>query len=104
MAKGDRCVRQKDRETCVMHNKSKMFLMSSRKNDKWKDTLERPCAVESRKPRFRRGAAGKVPKGNSLAVYPTMEQYTKPVEGQHDGQETAATHGGLQVSGCFGSA
>ena len=37
----------------------------------------------------RRGAVGKVPKGNSLAAYPTMEQFTKPVEGQNDGQDTA---------------
>ena len=33
-----------------------------------------------------------------------MEQFTKPVEGQHDGQETAATLGGLQVSDCTGGA
>ena len=48
MAKGDRCVRQKDRETCEMHNKSKMFLMSSRKNDKWKTHWRAVCG-ESRK-------------------------------------------------------
>ena len=33
-----------------------------------------------------------------------MEQVTQPVEGQNDGQETAATHDGLQVPGCAGSA
>ena len=44
------------------------------------------------------GAVGKVFKGNSLAAYPTMEQYTESVEGQNDGQETAATHAGLQVA------
>ena len=33
-----------------------------------------------------------------------MEQVTKPVEGQNDGQETAAALGGLQVSDCAGSA
>lgn len=27
-----------------------------------------------------------------------MEQNTQLMEGQNDGQETAATHGGLQVS------
>ena len=29
-----------------------------------------------------------------------MEKYTKPVEGQHDGQEKAATHGGFQDLSC----
>ena len=29
------------------------------------------------------GAIGQVPKGNSLAAYPTMEQFIKPVEGQN---------------------
>ena len=29
-----------------------------------------------------------------------MEQFTKPVEGHCGGQETAATRGGLQDSGC----
>ncbi len=29
-----------------------------------------------------------------------MEQFTEPVGGQNDGQETAATHGNLQVPGC----
>ena len=29
-----------------------------------------------------------------------MEQFTQPVEGQNDSQETAATHGSLQVSAC----
>ena len=33
-----------------------------------------------------------------------MERITEPVEGQNDGQETAATHGGLQVPGCAGPA
>jgi hypothetical protein len=28
-----------------------------------------------------------------------MEQFTKPVEGQFDGQETPATHGDLTISG-----
>ncbi len=32
-----------------------------------------------------------------------MEQSVKPVEGQHDGQEAAATLGGLQASDCAGS-
>lgn len=32
-----------------------------------------------------------------------MEQFTKPVEGQHDGQATAAAHGSLQVPSCVGS-
>ena len=32
-----------------------------------------------------------------------MEQVTKPVEGQNDGQETAVTHGGLQVLGPLGA-
>ncbi len=40
MAKGDRCVRQKDSEACVMQKKSNLYLTSSRKNDKWNDTLE----------------------------------------------------------------
>ena len=31
-----------------------------------------------------------------------MEQVTKPVEGQYNGQETTATHGGLEVPGCAG--
>ena len=31
-----------------------------------------------------------------------MEQFTEPVEGQNDGQETAAIIGGLQVSDCVG--
>ena len=29
-----------------------------------------------------------------------MEQFTEPVEGQNEGQETAATFGGLRVSDC----
>ena len=29
-----------------------------------------------------------------------MEQFTQPEEGQSDRQETAATLGGLRVSGC----
>ena len=62
-----------------------------------------PCAVKVAST-VRKGAVGKVPKGNSLASYPTMEQFTEPVEGQNDGQETAATLGGLQVSDCAGSA
>ncbi len=28
-----------------------------------------------------------------------MEQFSEPVAGQNDNQETAATHGGLQVPG-----
>lgn len=51
----------------------------------------------------RRGAVGKVPKGNSLAAYPTMEQVTKHVEGQFNGQKTTSTQGRLQVPGCAGS-
>ena len=39
-----------------------------------------PCAVKAAST-VRRGAVGKVPKGNSLVAYPTMEQVTKPVEG-----------------------
>ena len=39
-----------------------------------------------------------MPKGNSLAANSTMERTAKPGEGQNDGQETAAIHGGLQVS------
>lgn len=34
----------------------------------------------------------------------SVEQYTQPLGGQHVGQETAATHGGLQVPGCNGDA
>ena len=44
----------------------------------------------------RRGAVGKVPKGNSLSAYPKMERIAQPVERQHDGQETAARRRGLQ--------
>ena len=32
-----------------------------------------------------------------------MDQFTNLVEGQYDGQETVATLGSLQVSGCAGS-
>ena len=38
------------------------------------------------------GAVGIVPKGNSLAAYPTMEQNTKHVEGRFYRQETAPTY------------
>ncbi|MYH63994.1 MAG: transposase [Caldilineaceae bacterium SB0675_bin_29] len=31
-----------------------------------------------------------------------MEQITKHVEGQFNGQETSSTHGSLQISGCAG--
>ena len=61
-----------------------------------------PCAVKVAST-VRRGAVGIVPKGNSLAAYPTMEQVTEPVEGQFDGQETAAALGSLQVSDCAGN-
>ena len=33
-----------------------------------------------------------------------MEQITKHLEGQFNGQETTSTHGSLQVSDCAGSA
>ena len=56
-----------------------------------------PCA-EKVASTARREAVGKVPKGNSLAANSTMERTAKPGEGQNDGQETAAIHGGLQVS------
>ena len=56
-----------------------------------------PCA-EKVASTVRREAVGKVPKGNSLAANSTMERTAKPGEGQNDGQETAAIHGGLQVS------
>ena len=44
--------------------------------------------------------------GSSLSLAPKLDhklksnvkQFTQPVEGQNEGQETAATHGGLQVS------
>ena len=62
-----------------------------------------PCAVKAAST-VRRGAVGKVPKGNSLAAYPTIEQITKPLEGQYVGQETAATHGCPQVPSGTGSA
>ena len=39
-----------------------------------------PCAVKAAST-VRRGAVGKVPKGNSLAAYPTIEQLSKHVEG-----------------------
>ena len=56
----------------------------------------RAVCGESFKHRSER-AVGKVPKGNLLAAYPAMVQVTRPVEGQNDGQETAATHGDLRV-------
>lgn len=40
-----------------------------------------PCAVKAAST-VPRGAVGEVPKGNSLAAYPTMEQVTQPGEGQ----------------------
>ena len=55
-----------------------------------------PCAVKAAST-VRRGAVGKGPKGNSLAAYPTMEQFTKHVEGQNYGQDTSVTHSSLQV-------
>ena len=63
-----------------------------------------PCAVKIAST-VRRGVVGKVPaRENSLATYPTVERTAEPVEGQYDCQETAATHGGLQVPGCAGGA
>ena len=51
-----------------------------------------PCAVKAAST-VRRGAVGKVPKGNSLAAYPTIEHIARHVKGQFSGHKTTAAHG-----------
>ena len=57
-----------------------------------------PCAVKAAST-VRRGAVGKVPKGNSLAVYPTINQFTEQVQGQISGCEAATPFELQTISG-----
>ena len=93
MAKGDRCVRQKDRETCVMQKVEPVLDVIQKERQMERHTGE-PCAVKAAST-VRRGAVGKVQK-QLACCYPQWSR-TASMWRAASWSKNDTTHSGLQA-------